>query len=540
MTSCAQSSNAGHEAAWPSPPLAPGDIELNYSLQDSSTGLGGVQQPDNTYTPASPNGWFSAASLVCSATTVRYHDQKLPMCHQPLSNVCTPTSSVDMGLDNNNGYFPSLEGDKGNAVNYIWGMDIISPLNTLEASPISWSDSIADSPMSVGTPKDVLPTQLIETRSIPWPMSESVSASASASTPTSASASTSAPVSASTSVSTSPLSELSADSRDPSDGDKIDEPYAKLIYRAFMSRSDHTMTLQEIYKWFRENTSKALTESRGWQNSIRHNLSMNAAFRKKEKTLFKTVKSTSSSGDSKRVNEWVLEDWAICNGVQSTTRYRKSAYARRAPSGRATTASTNPWAPVHSAKRALSGRKGGCATRASRQRMRTCGQEVPLEDSSQHSLDPRRASGNVYGYGQVKTMQCLPLHQSFQEGLAVGCGNDATLEPQRFGLPGPSCPQLSTNNIGIGINSNSNSVSNSHSNIHSSSNFSSITRHHTPHMVGAYHGAELCVGEGGNSCAKYREGWLKCASSSSSPPMSRPFGIPGGGAPAWWHNSQYL
>jgi len=62
------------------------------------------------------------------------------------------------------------------------------------------------------------------------------------------------------------------------------EPYAQLLYRAFMSHPRHAMTLQEIYQWFRENTDKAKDEGKadkngkgqdGWKNSIRHNLSMN-------------------------------------------------------------------------------------------------------------------------------------------------------------------------------------------------------------------------------------------------------------------------
>lgn len=58
-------------------------------------------------------------------------------------------------------------------------------------------------------------------------------------------------------------------------GGKNDEPYAQLIYRAFMSRPNKSMTLQEIYQWFRDNTDKAKSAGKGWQNSIRHNLSMN-------------------------------------------------------------------------------------------------------------------------------------------------------------------------------------------------------------------------------------------------------------------------
>lgn len=56
---------------------------------------------------------------------------------------------------------------------------------------------------------------------------------------------------------------------------KGEESYAKLIHRAFMSSPRHSMTLQEIYQWFRDNTNKGKDDSKGWQNSIRHNLSMN-------------------------------------------------------------------------------------------------------------------------------------------------------------------------------------------------------------------------------------------------------------------------
>lgn len=55
-----------------------------------------------------------------------------------------------------------------------------------------------------------------------------------------------------------------------------DEPYAQLIFRALLSAPNHQMILREIYEWFRNNTDKAHDpQSTGWQNSIRHNLSMN-------------------------------------------------------------------------------------------------------------------------------------------------------------------------------------------------------------------------------------------------------------------------
>jgi hypothetical protein len=58
-------------------------------------------------------------------------------------------------------------------------------------------------------------------------------------------------------------------------GSAVETPYAQLIYQALMSRPRRAMRLQEIYQWFLENTNKGQDGSKGWQNSIRHNLSMN-------------------------------------------------------------------------------------------------------------------------------------------------------------------------------------------------------------------------------------------------------------------------
>ena len=60
------------------------------------------------------------------------------------------------------------------------------------------------------------------------------------------------------------------------EGGVSSEPYAQLIYRALKSAPEHKMVLKEIYEWFEKNTDKATDpSSKGWQNSIRHNLSMN-------------------------------------------------------------------------------------------------------------------------------------------------------------------------------------------------------------------------------------------------------------------------
>lgn len=54
-------------------------------------------------------------------------------------------------------------------------------------------------------------------------------------------------------------------------------PYSRLIWEALMSTDEKMLPLQGIYQWFEKNTTKGKNdESKGWQNSIRHNLSMNA------------------------------------------------------------------------------------------------------------------------------------------------------------------------------------------------------------------------------------------------------------------------
>ena len=68
-----------------------------------------------------------------------------------------------------------------------------------------------------------------------------------------------------------------AGKEDPEEEDVgSDKPYARLIWEALMQAPGHRMMLREIYAWFQSNTNKARESgSNGWQNSIRHNLSMN-------------------------------------------------------------------------------------------------------------------------------------------------------------------------------------------------------------------------------------------------------------------------
>ncbi|KAI0342811.1 hypothetical protein BDW22DRAFT_1330320, partial [Trametopsis cervina] len=69
---------------------------------------------------------------------------------------------------------------------------------------------------------------------------------------------------------------------DPVAGEKPNYPYPTLIKLAIHGSPNRRLTLQEIYqalmrrfRWYRDNA-----RDRSWQNSIRHNLSLNKCFRK--------------------------------------------------------------------------------------------------------------------------------------------------------------------------------------------------------------------------------------------------------------------
>ena len=70
---------------------------------------------------------------------------------------------------------------------------------------------------------------------------------------------------------------LDGSGSDELDADSADPCYAQLLYRCLKESPDHTLSLRELYDWVKEHSQKAKDpKNRGWQNSVRHNLSMNA------------------------------------------------------------------------------------------------------------------------------------------------------------------------------------------------------------------------------------------------------------------------
>lgn len=74
-----------------------------------------------------------------------------------------------------------------------------------------------------------------------------------------------------------PYQDDTMENEDDDEAEATDPCYAKLLWTCLKEAPGHTLSLKELYDWVVQNSQKAKDpKTRGWQNSVRHNLSMNA------------------------------------------------------------------------------------------------------------------------------------------------------------------------------------------------------------------------------------------------------------------------
>lgn len=108
--------------------------------------------------------------------------------------------------------------------------------------------------------------------------------------------------------------------------------YASLIAQALLAAPLKRLTLNQIYAWIMEKYPYYRSENSGWQNSIRHNLSLNSCF----------VRLAKSEGEAGKGCYWTVNEEELAAFKDGAFKRRKLGGAGRANRRRRRRASTPP------------------------------------------------------------------------------------------------------------------------------------------------------------------------------------------------------
>ncbi|KAL9612283.1 MAG: hypothetical protein Q9167_003106 [Letrouitia subvulpina] len=120
--------------------------------------------------------------------------------------------------------------------------------------------------------------------------------------------------------------------------------YAVMITQAILSTKEEHIALSGIYKWIQDHFSFYRHLKTNWQNSIRHNLSLNAAFEKIPR----------GSGEPGKGNNWRIKDDKRDELIANVAKAMKKGYVRPSSGSTSPTNREEPFKKANIAAEALS------------------------------------------------------------------------------------------------------------------------------------------------------------------------------------------
>ncbi|KAL1972131.1 hypothetical protein VTN31DRAFT_7350 [Thermomyces dupontii] len=194
------------------------------------------------------------------------------------------------------------------------------------------------------------------------------------------------------------------------DGSKPPYSYATLIGMSLLRAPNRRLTLSQIYKWISDTFSYYRNGDSGWQNSIRHNLSLNKAFVKQERP----------KDDPGKGNYWSIEP-----GMEA--QFLKDKPVRRA------TMSSTPMPPT------TGGKDAGMQTVGTTSMWSLPPPAPPVEPKPQGNAGPSTTNSRSYEPQDLSSDATLPASDP---ALLEDSGEDEGRAPAVSQAPRSSPPPM--------------------------------------------------------------------------------------------------
>ena len=158
------------------------------------------------------------------------------------------------------------------------------------------------------------------------------------------------------------------------DGEKPPYSYATLIGMAILRAPGRHLTLAQIYKWIADSYQYYSSPNNGWQNSIRHNLSLNKAFVKQERP-----RDVPGKG-----NYWVIQKGCELQFMKTKCSHR---YGKKASPA----ATSSPASSSQGSKLASSQAEDATTTAAGKKNKKPTSAEIQVHEDASELPDPMPA-----------------------------------------------------------------------------------------------------------------------------------------------------